>query len=40
VRSDLKLDIVTEHRFYPTGPWRFDYAILEHKIPIEKDGGI
>ncbi|WP_131535519.1 PDDEXK family nuclease [Pedobacter nototheniae] len=40
VRSDLKLDIVTEHRFHPTRRWRFDYAILEHKIAIEKDGGI
>jgi len=40
VRSDLKLDIVTEHRFHPVRRWRFDYAILEHKIAIEKDGGV
>lgn len=40
VRSDLKLDIVTEHRFHPTRRWRFDYAILEYKIAIEKDGGV
>lgn len=40
VRSDLKLDIVTEHRFHPTRRWRFDYAIPEHKIAVEKDGGI
>jgi very-short-patch-repair endonuclease len=40
VRSDLKLEIVTEHRFHPTRRWRFDYAILDHKIAIEKDGGV
>lgn len=40
VRSDLKLEIVTEHRFHPTRRWRFDYAILEYKIAIEKDGGV
>ena len=40
VRSDLKLEIITEHRFHPTRRWRFDYAILEHKIAIEKDGGV
>jgi very-short-patch-repair endonuclease len=40
VRSDLKLEIVTEHRFHPVRRWRFDYAILDYKIAIEKDGGV
>lgn len=40
VRTDLKLDVVKEHRFAPPRRWRFDYAILEYKIAIEKEGGV
>lgn len=40
VRADLKVDIVKEHRFHPVRRFRFDYAILEHKIAIEQEGGI
>ena len=40
VRSDLKLEIVKEHRFLKERRFRFDYAILEYKIAIEKDGGV
>lgn len=40
VRSDLKIDIVREHKFLPDRRFRFDYAIPEYKIAIEKEGGI
>ncbi|PPL04930.1 endonuclease domain-containing protein [Parapedobacter indicus] len=40
VRSDIKVDIVKEHRFHPVRRFRFDYAILEYKIAIEQEGGI
>lgn len=40
VRSDLKLEIVKEHRFLKERRFRFDYAILEYKIAIEQEGGI
>ena len=39
-RSDLKVECVKEHKFHPTRKWRFDYAIPEHKIAIEIDGGV
>ena len=28
-----------EYRFHPKRRWRFDMAILEHKIAIEIEGG-
>jgi len=31
--------LVREHYFHPFRNWRFDYAIPEHKIAIEIDGG-
>lgn len=39
-RSDLKVDCVKEYRFHPTRKWRFDYAIPEHKIALEIEGGV
>lgn len=33
-------NIVAEHRFAPPRRWRFDYAILEHKIAIEVEGAV
>lgn len=39
-RSDLKVECIKEHRFHPTRKWRFDYAIPEHKIAIEVEGGV
>ena len=39
-RSDLKQECVKEFRFHPTRKWRFDYAIPEHKIAIEVEGGV
>lgn len=34
----LKVNFVTEHRFHPTRKFRFDVAILEHKVGIEYEG--
>lgn len=39
-RSDLKVECVKEHKFHPTRKWRFDYAIPEHKIALEVEGGV
>lgn len=39
-RSDLKEECVKEFKFHPTRKWRFDYAIPEHKIAIEVEGGV
>ena len=37
---EFGIDLVTEHKFHPDRNWRFDYAIPEHKIAIEQEGGI
>jgi hypothetical protein len=34
----LKIEFETEYRFHPTRKFRFDIAILEHKIAIEYEG--
>lgn len=39
-RSDLKVECVKEHKFHTTRKWRFDYAIPEHKIAVEVEGGV
>lgn len=39
-RSDLKVECVKEHKFHPTRKWRFDYALPEHKIAVEVEGGV
>ena len=39
-RSDLKVECIKEHKFHPIRKWRFDYAIPEHKIAIEVEGGV
>jgi very-short-patch-repair endonuclease len=31
---------VREYRFHPVRKWRFDYAFPEHKVAVEKDGGV
>ena len=37
----LKISFVREYRFYqPYRQWRFDFALMEHKIAIEVEGGI
>lgn len=39
-KTDLGLVCVKEHRFHPKRRWRFDYAIPEHKIALEVEGGV
>ena len=39
-KSDLKVVCVKEHKFHPVRKWRFDYAIPEHKIALEVEGGV
>nr|DAJ25575.1 MAG TPA: restriction endonuclease [Caudoviricetes sp.] len=39
-KTDLKVDCVKEHKFHPKRKWRFDYAIPEHKIALEVEGGV
>lgn len=39
-KSDLHVDCVKEFRFHPVRRWRFDYAIPDHKIAIEVEGGV
>lgn len=39
-KTDLHVECVKEHRFHPKRMWRFDYAIPEHKIAIEVEGGV
>lgn len=38
--ADLKVECVKEHMFHPKRKWRFDYAIPEHKIALEVEGGV
>ena len=40
LRQHLGVEVVAEHRFHPTRMWRFDYAIPDHRIAIEIDGGV
>lgn len=39
-KTDLHIDVVKEYKFHPVRKWRFDYAILEHKIALEVEGGV
>lgn len=39
-KTDLGLDCVKEFRFHPTRRWRFDYAIPDHKVALEVEGGV
>lgn len=38
--SDLHVECLKEFKFHPTRRWRFDYAIPEHKIAVEVEGGV
>ena len=40
VESDFGCECVREYRFHPTRRWRFDYAIPEHRIAVEVEGGV
>nr|DAU88885.1 MAG TPA: DNA mismatch endonuclease [Caudoviricetes sp.] len=39
-KTDLRLEVVKEFRFHPQRRWRFDYALPEHKIALEVEGGV
>jgi len=39
-RSDFRVECVKEYQFHPKRKWRFDYAIPEHKIALEVEGGV
>ena len=39
-RSDLKAECVKEFRFHPIRKWRFDYALPDHLLAIEVEGGV
>ena len=39
-KTDLKVDCVKELKFHPVRKWRFDYAVPEHKIALEVEGGV
>lgn len=40
VKQMLNLKVVSEWQFHPTRKWRYDFAIIEHKIAIEVEGGV
>ena len=39
-KTDLRVECVKEYKFHPTRKWRFDFAIPEHKIALEVEGGV
>ena len=39
-KTDLGVECVKEYRFHTKRMWRFDYAIPQHKIALEVEGGI
>lgn len=39
-KTDLGLAVEKEHIFHPTRKWRFDYAVPDHRIAIEVEGGV
>ena len=40
VKTELGLDCVREFRFHPVRKWRFDYAVPEHMVALEVEGGV
>ena len=39
-KTDLGVECIKEYKFHPKRRWRFDYAIPEHKIALEVEGGV
>ena len=39
-KTDLQVVCVKEFKFHPVRKWRFDYAIPDHKIALEVEGGV
>lgn len=40
IKKEFKCDCISEYKFHEKRRWRADFAILEHKILIEVEGGI
>lgn len=40
VKADIGEECVKEYKFHPTRRWRFDYALPQHKIALEVEGGV
>lgn len=38
--DNVELEVTEEYKFHPERKWKFDFAILDHKIAVEKEGGI
>jgi len=39
-KKELSVEVIKEYQFHPVRKWRFDYAIPEHKIALEVEGGV
>lgn len=40
VKSEIGVECVKEFRFHQGRMWRFDYAIPDHKVALEVEGGV
>lgn len=40
IQRELNVEVVKEFAFHPNRRWRFDYAIPEHRIALEVEGGV
>lgn len=38
--SSANIPFVSEYRFHPKRRWRFDFALPEHMVAIEIEGGV
>lgn len=38
--GELHTQVVAEYKFHPTRRWRFDYALPQHRIALEVEGGV
>lgn len=39
-RRACDAEVVREFRFHPTRRWRFDFALPEHRVAVEVEGGV
>ncbi len=37
--ADERIPFIRQHRFHPTRRWLFDFALPDHKLAIEVEGG-
>lgn len=40
ITKEIGVTIEREYQFHATRKWRFDYALPEHRIAIEVEGGV